>query len=43
MAMDRAEFETDLQREGVHKEDTEADGVRYLAGRRPAVKVAAAE
>jgi quercetin dioxygenase-like cupin family protein len=98
MAMDRAEFETDLQREGyeilegkiepnlhrgshahefdarlfvlegsitlvvgadrctyrpgdacnvpagtMHEEHTESDGVRYLAGRRPAAKVAAAE
>jgi hypothetical protein len=43
MAVDRAEFETNLQREGVHEEQTEADGVRYLAGRRPAAKVAAAE
>ena len=92
MAMDRAEFESDLQREGkielnvhrgsrahefdarlfvlegsitlvvradrcayrpgdtchvpartMHEEHTEADGVRYLAGRRPAAKVAAAE
>jgi hypothetical protein len=49
MAMDRAEFETDLQREGyelregVHEEHTEAHGVRYRAGRRPAAKIAAAE
>ena len=27
----------------MHEEHTEADGVRYLAGRRPAAKVAAAE
>ena len=92
MAVDRAEFESDLQREGkiepnmhrasrahefdarlfvfessitlvvsadrcayrpsatchvpagtTHEEQTETDGVRYLAGRRPATKVAAAE
>ena len=98
MAMDRAEFEADLRREGyelregeiapnvhrgshahefdarlfvlegsitlvlgadrctygpgdscnvpagtMHEEHTEAEGVRYLAGRRPAAKVAAAE
>jgi quercetin dioxygenase-like cupin family protein len=27
----------------MHEEHTEADGVRYLAGRRPAAKIAAAE
>ena len=27
----------------MHEEHTEADGVRYLAGRRPAARVAAAE
>ena len=62
MAMDRAEFEADLRREGYELREGEiepnahrgahahefdarllADGMRYLAGRRPATKVAAAE